>query len=249
MQYNNTTKEIKMTYPGIYKATDGAIYYYLNKSTFFSPERQRWEKDEGKDDHKTDKNITADYLRNTYGKVESKEHAEFIVKLAEGAGIFVDNKFDPSIYSCHFSFHELKSRAICLGFYSRCAAASRSEKPITLPLPPKDSEEWPQVGDEVLYDGSSDRFESIKGEVSKVIAKYSFESSDYITIKHRNEGVFAMVVGSWIKKPPTPEEELRDDLIDMTIKSMSDDSYDLPHNAYYLVSALINKYDIKKKPE
>ena len=35
------------------------------------------------------KNITREHLANTYGKVESKEHAEFIIELAKNADLVV----------------------------------------------------------------------------------------------------------------------------------------------------------------
>lgn len=156
--------------------------------------------------------ITREYLANTYGKVESKGHAEFIVKLAESAGIAIP--FIQDGFNAYFNFF-----ANSLYFWGdKFKAGSSCEKLITIPLPPKEpeSKDWPQVGDDVLYDGKSGRFKSIKGTVSKVIAKYSFDGTDYITINHESEGIFAMVFGSWIKKPKTPEEELRDELIKAT---------------------------------
>lgn len=152
-------------------------------------------------------NITAEYLANTKVKIKSEEHAEFIIKL-------FNNAFDIGAVSRNPKWIYNKGEAgVTQQFHGE---PSGELKLITIPLPPKEesmSKEWPQVGDDVLYDGSSDRFESIKGEVSKVIAKYSFEGSDYITIKHHNEGVFAMVAGSWLRKPQTPEEELNKSIL------------------------------------
>ncbi|ANY29567.1 hypothetical protein BOX08_gp02 [Pseudoalteromonas phage BS5] len=80
-------------------------------------------------------NITQEYLSNTWGVVESKEHAEFIIDLAElhgfktkpyktsGTGIFMISGGE-------------------LYFYSSNAMALRNDcKQITIPLPPKAKEE------------------------------------------------------------------------------------------------------------
>jgi hypothetical protein len=107
-----------------------------------------------------------------------------------------------------------------------------------------ESKDWPQVGDEVLYNGSSSRFKSIKGAVSKVIAKYSFDGIDYITIKNESDGIFAMVFGSWIKKPKTAEEELRDELWD----DVCIDSITLSQ-ASEIFETILAKYNITKKPQ
>jgi hypothetical protein len=274
------------------------------------------------------KNITREYLANTYGKIESKEHAEFIAKLAKANGIRVCNTWYKDAFFCFFT--DCDNLNVLL-FSLESTARDSGEKLITIPLPPKtlaptatpeeefemqqteknngvkvnvtnntnsvvqivksddekvisvfindlpnngdnllsagesksnleemvydankknaaiktlenigykfcggeywkppignlpdfigktkeeaESKDWPQVGDEVLYNGSSNRFKSIKGAVSKVIAKYSFDGIDYITIKNESDGIFAMVFGSWIKKPKTPEEELSESIL------------------------------------
>lgn len=176
------------------------------------------------------KNITLEYLANTYGKIESKEHAEFIVKLAENAGFNVGSYFLPDL----FCFSEYN-----LFFYeSELIANAANGKQICIPSPPKEPEikEWPQVGAEVLVGG---------GNPAKVIGLYGavawikYTNSDYAYDTVRVDAMY---------KPKTPEEELRDELMDATINSMSDDSYDLTHNAYYLISNLMEKYKITKKP-
>jgi hypothetical protein len=160
------------------------------------------------------KNITREYLANTYGKIESKEHAEFIAKLVEVAGIKFAGVGVTMENTKSFIFYP--DSTFC--FYKKDTGElvhARGREQITIPLPPKEpeSKDWPQVGDEVLYNGSSSRFKSIKGAVSKVIAKYSFDGIDYITIKNESDGIFAMVFGSWIKKPKTPEEELSESIL------------------------------------
>ena len=74
-------------YPAIYKAVDGNTFVYLDEKNYYSIERERWDVSNGDDNHATDTNITREYLTNTCGKVESKEHAEFIVGLAEKLGV------------------------------------------------------------------------------------------------------------------------------------------------------------------
>lgn len=179
-------------------------------------------------------NITADYLRNTYGKVEGKEHAEFIVKLAEGAGFKVRLNYEGG--KSYFNFYD---ESIVDFWNDEVTSSANGEKLITLPIPPKESEEWPVVGSEVLTLSDSKAI-VLAIDKDEAWVKYNDESNRY---------GYASVRTATLKKPPTPEEDLRDELIDMTIKSMSDDNYDLPHNAYYLVSAIMNKYNIKKKPE
>ena len=49
-----------------------------------------------------------------------------------------------------------------------------------------------------------------------------------------------------LKKPKTPEEELRDELISLASNHFNDNRYDLTHNSYYLVSALMDNYNITK---
>ena len=108
--------------------------------------------------------------------------------------------------------------------------------------PPKPDEKpkcWPQVGDEVL--ATNDYKLEARG-LDGVNVWCLDSEGDYLTFNI-----------SELKKPPTPEEELKiklkDNLVDTTIRFMSDDKNELPENAYFLVDVLMNKYDIKKKPE
>lgn len=79
------------------------------------------------------KNITADYLRNTYGKLESKEHAEFIVKLAEGAGFKVGLNYEGG--KSYFNFYD---ETIVDFWNDEVTSSANGEKLITIPLPPKE---------------------------------------------------------------------------------------------------------------
>lgn len=125
-----------MKYPAIYESVEGSEYLYQNKDSYYCYERQIWDSSEPHHDcHHSDTNITAEYLANTYGEVKSKEHAEFIVKLAEGYG--ADN------YSVIF-LDEAKSfvfdRVGDLKFYKASPSELSSVshlKLITIPLPPE----------------------------------------------------------------------------------------------------------------
>lgn len=77
-------------------------------------------------------NITHEYLSNTWGVVESKEHAEFIVELAELHGF----KFDS--HGSLGNFFTINNNAIY--FYSFEVSIKRvigDRRKITIPLPPK----------------------------------------------------------------------------------------------------------------
>ena len=180
-------------------------------------------------------NITHEYLANTYGEVVSPEHAEFIIELAKNAGLSV---FTPASSVNHFiikdglSFHnceKIKStdlEQINIPLPPKQIQTATPEefemKQImknagdNLVLGCEDSkcDEWPCLGDEVLVCSSARRLAEIKGKAVKVIGKCSHsDGSTIITVEHSSLGVFAVTEGPWIKKPKTPEEELRDNAI------------------------------------
>ena len=77
------------------------------------------------------KNITKEYLANTYGEVKSKEHAEFIVKLCQESNI-------PVVYSVKVD--DAKSFMVshgCLNLFAMDAKhlSGENHKQITIPLP------------------------------------------------------------------------------------------------------------------
>lgn len=96
-------------------------------------------------------------------------------------------------------------------------------------------DKWPKVGDEV--------------EVSTGVG--------VIVLGPDNGGIYVIDINGdyavrdidGIKKPKTPEQELRDDIADLAFNQFNNDSYDLTHNSYYLASLLIDKYKITKKCE
>lgn len=147
-------------------------------------------------------NITRECLENTYGKVESKEHADFLIKLAEknkiklGIGGYSERKN-------YFYFTEDEG-LLYLVFAS--FSPSNKHTSITIPLPPKGEDmksenvksEWPQVGDVVK--GPKDELLQVRGIDEAHIWCLDTEL-EYWTYHV-----------SLLKKPPTPEEELREKL-------------------------------------
>jgi len=100
------------------------------------------------------KNITHEYLSNTWGVVESKEHAEFIVELAESA----------KCTGLEIAKHKIASgqtfKGVCFNFYTdngvlwfsfhhESQAKNRGEKQITIPIPPKT--ELPEAGYNLVF--------------------------------------------------------------------------------------------------
>lgn len=111
------------------------------------------------------KNITREYLSNTYGKCESQEHADFIYSLADNHGI--------EVYSNHHIFDDKSFFYFCDNeLHLECDdfeifARNTNKKLIHLPLPPKEKEmeetkpiytkemhergEFPAIGAKVKY--------------------------------------------------------------------------------------------------
>jgi hypothetical protein len=95
--------------------------------------------------------ITHEYLSNTWGVVESKEHAEFIIELTKLHGlVYAGDITDKARAKCFMIYgNKLELYPFC---HSKLSNEGDKEQ-ITIPLPPK-AKEWPQVGDEVEYRGA-----------------------------------------------------------------------------------------------
>ena len=186
------------------------------------------------------KNITREYLQNTWGVVESKEHAEFIIELAELHGFEVDENSDNpksfmiyddviSIYS--FSHKELSNED--------------GRKQITIPLPPKEPlknagdnlilgcedskcDEWPCVNDIVVTRGGSNG-----------VVKISKPDKDGMIVCVF-DGEYALTYKSELQKPKTPEEELFGDICGIIAKSILGNKTNGE-----ITNILIDKYNIK----
>ena len=203
------------------------------------------------------KNITTEYLANTYGEVESKEHAEFIVKLAKTNGLIVYEASYP-IKRDYFAF----SKHGKLFFFSEESQANfNKRKKITIPLPPTDTntntpeedfemqqieknngdnlifsgdnkcKEWPQVGDKVTWGNRL-----VTGEVKAL--------SDGLAWVKSYHGNYRTERVELLEKPKTIEEELRDGILDC-------DNFDITEDkAAQIANWLTQKgYNITKKPQ
>ena len=138
-------------------------------------------------------NITSEYLANTYGKIESKEHAEFIVELtkANNLDVYVD---DEEIERNYFTFNQHG-----ILFFYECSgeAVSLDRKQVTIPMPPKEADEWAKVGDQVCWSNGKR-----KGELKSICEGWAWIKDD--------SGEFVYLMSKYIKKPKTPEEEFRE---------------------------------------
>lgn len=203
------------------------------------------------------KNITTEYLANTYGEVKSKEHEEFIVKLAEVNGFRLCNPKKTDKKWFYFDDNELY-------FFDDVEDASDlDEKLITIPLPPTDTntntntpeedfemqqieknngdnlifsgdnkcKEWPQVGDKVTWGNRL-----VTGEVKAL--------SDGLAWVKSYHGNYRTERVELLEKPKTIEEELRDGILDC-------DNFDITEDkAAQIANWLTQKgYNITKKPQ
>ena len=131
-------------FPTILKSIDGSqtVVVYKDGSAYHIDGEFKGEYSKA---YNTDDTVNAanDVLANTYGKVESKEHAEFIVELAEvnHLDVYVDNE---EIERNYFTFNQYGK----LFFYEcSCEAVSLNRNQITIPMQPKeveDVDEWPE---------------------------------------------------------------------------------------------------------
>ena len=100
-----------------------------------------------------------------------------------------------------------------------------------------DSDGWPQAGDEVEFPSGKGTLVVSKPDEQGIVIVESLDSD--------LGSVYKRVSLKALKKPKTPEEELRDDIIELTLKHMENTSHPVEANAYYLFSDLISKYSIK----
>lgn len=140
----------------------------------------------------------------TWGVVDSKEHAEHIIKIAKDAGFSLLEGSDP--YGVFFTFSN-----VSLVFMYSGEAASWGCAQITIPLPPKESE-WPQVGDEIEW-GSGN------------IGVIKSLSDEFAWVKRSDNHQYTTIYASRIKKPKTPEEILIEGLHQKILDNNCSDEY------------------------
>jgi hypothetical protein len=180
--------------------------------------------------------ITHEYLQNTYGEVQSPEHAELIIELAENAGFeLMENG------ASNKNFFHIGERIFAMlinepTFKGDC-------KQITIPLPPKADKqelseappesfncsctivdiEWPKIGDEVSFSDLLQHYDQYREEycnkVSKVIARFNSSQGEFITVHREYCAVMTVRIDRVLQdgaliKPKTPEEEFAGELIE-----------------------------------
>lgn len=93
---------------------------------------------------------TKESLQNTWGVVESKEHAEFIIEVAKNEGLKV---WKPKVLKAldEVKTFEINRGTLCLLSISQGDLCTDGLKKITIPLPPKAKEWVPEVGDKVCW--------------------------------------------------------------------------------------------------
>ena len=265
------------TYPAFYKAVDGKEYLYLDKNNYFSFERGIWGKSDSCDNHEKDTNITREYLADNAIKIESQEHLDFLYEIAGVHKLNIgpvecrifDSNYPYFVNIRNDVFHVSENQAKLEGktlitiplppkeheedsmkqLERKLSAAMSTlehlgytyhggelwKPPIAEAIKEPEPKEWPQVGDEVVW--------GVGGVVGEVVFIHGLDA----LIKTENNKFLIPVLK--LSKPQSAlEEELSKELEKMVYDGM-DNSYDLNHNCYYLVSGLMKKYDIKKKPE
>jgi len=124
-----------MKYPYIGKGTEsGTIELIYSKGLGVAMDSKTWAAGNGDDKEVEEsffKNITAEYLANTYGEVKSKEHAEFIKLLAE------TNKIPCAVLSIDMNYTMFYVIDGCLFFCVKEIDAIGDYNKITIPLPPE----------------------------------------------------------------------------------------------------------------
>ena len=116
-------------------------------------------------------NATHECLSKTWGLVESKEHAEFIIELANANYMDIYRMYRSGDGYFIVSGNEFL-------FTHRLPVVTKNYKQITIPLPPK-TKEWPQVGDEVCWGVESS---GVVKSLSDGFAWIKKANNDYITV-------------------------------------------------------------------
>lgn len=172
------------------------------------------------------RNITAEYLANKKVKPASDKHQKFIVKLIQVNGL----DYFTSADGCLHITKERNGNT----FYA---------KQITIPLPPEceSVDEWPKVGSSVEWGHTG------KGEVKSL-------SDGFAWIKLDNKDYTTVYVSS-LRKPKTPEQELRDELVEFIDESnqmwVKKDRGNIDSTTVFefISDALLSRFEITKKPQ
>ena len=113
---------------------------------------------------------TKEALQNTYGEVQSLEHAEFIVELGKNANAEISTEYSKGSF---FNFYTGLNGELHLNFFDKNLAKDSGEKQIIIPLPPKESViEWKEGA--VCFAGGEPHYPSRSGFV---VDSRGFETS------------------------------------------------------------------------
>lgn len=196
-------------------------------------------------------NITAEYLANTYGEVKSKEHAEFIVKLAEVNGIPCGVDRIDMDYKVFYVIHGY------LFFFVNEVNLSAEYKQITIPLPPEceSEDEWLMVGSKALLNNDNgyelDYGENLIGKEVEVINLFTDGDLDMAVVKHDVANYCFRI--EMLSKQKTKEEKDRDEIKE-EIKEIFSEAMKSPFWFIYdsdekAANYLLERFDITKKPQ
>lgn len=210
---------MKYPYIGYWEATELTVLFVANREGFEIEEDGSYSCEWSEHEYT---NITRDYLQNTYGQVQSPEHAEFIAKLCESNGIELFNNYDEGITQFAINRGEL------IFTYIK-PAISDHDKQITIPLPPKQiqtatpEEEFEitqimkNAGDNLVLgceDSKCDEWPQVNSEVQTSVGAGTIrlmpDKLGHFIVEI--DGVFCSMNIEQLSKPKTPEEELRDDI-------------------------------------
>lgn len=181
---------------------------------------------------------TKEELQNTYGEVQSLEHAEHIAELCESNGIELFNNYDEGIT------HFVINRGEVIFTYGE-PAISCHDKKITIPLPPKEignealssdeeteiksramaselnsqsnDDEWPKIGDEVYWSNGC----------YKGVVKARHWNDLWVM---ESDGEFSTLYIDDVSKPKTPEDLLIEELQTKLVKNNAVDNWMLAAN-------------------
>ena len=228
--------QIKYPYIGQLKTTNTEINLLYYKPDYCIRMDDKRQKTTSNYNENAFKNITHEYLANTYGEVKSPEHAEFIIELAELHG------FELARQSKHLgNFFSFDVKGFC--FLDAELIASQHCKKITIPLPPKapetlspdeetelksramaselnsqsNDDEWPQVGDEVCWSN---------GCYNGVVKARHW--NDLWVME--SDGEFSTLYIDDVSKPKTPEDLLIEELQTKLVKNKAVDNWMLAAN-------------------
>lgn len=203
------------------------------------------------------KNITTEYLANTYGEVESKEHAEFIVKLSGGDSSSIGNSWNQSLKCFVIDSDGMVSFGNRVYYQEKVG-----KRLITIPLPPESNTNTPEEdfemtqvaknnGDNLIFGGDDKckEWPCVNDEVltsdGKGVVRLLSDSKGYYVVSINDE--YYQYQLYQLEKPKTPEQELRDELVELALSHIENKEHPIEANAYYLVSEIIEKYI--KKPQ